>query len=183
MVVIPSTLAVATLEAVIDPGVETGPVLAAEIDPEAVTGLAQAVEIDLEVVTNQVQVVAETDPVPEPDQVRDRNQAQVAVTDPVPEQDRARDRNQAQVQGQVRVTGVPLVARARVEVLHPGIVSVVHPVAPANQNQEAHPAEVVADAAAPVVVVADAVAVGAEVVVADVDVDLKWRLKTSKPCT
>ena len=140
MVVIPSTLAVATLEAVIDPGVETGPVLAAEIDPEAVTGLAQAVEIDLEVVTNQVQVVAETDPVPEPDQVRDRNQAQVAVTDPVPEQDRARERNQAQVQGQVRVTEVPLVARARVEVLHPGIVSVVHPVAPANQNQEAHPA-------------------------------------------
>jgi len=185
VVVIPSTLAVATLEAVIDPGVETGPVLAAEIDPEAVTGLAQAVEIDLEVVTNQVQVVAETDPVPEPDQVRDRNQAQVAVTDPVPEQDQARDKNQVQVhdpaqeQDRVRATRVPLVAREGAVVLHQGTVNVVHPVVPANHAQEVHRAEVVVDAAVPVVVV-DVVVAVAEAVAADVDVDLRWRLKTPK---
>ena len=118
-------------------------------DPGAVTDLAQVAVV----VTDLVQVVV--------------------VTGPVPEQDQVQGRNPVQAQDRVRATRVPLVARARVEVLHRETVNEVHPVVLANQNQEAHPAEVVVDAAAPVVVV-DAVAVVAEVAV-DVDVDLKWR--------
>ena len=139
--VIPSTSAVATPEAVTDPGVET------DLVPEVETDLVPGVETDL------VQVVV--------------------VTGPVPEQDQVQGRNPVQAQDRVRATRVPLVARARVEVLHRETVNEVHPVVLANQNQEAHPAEVVVDAA-PVVVVVDAVAVVAEVAV-DVDVDLKWR--------
>jgi hypothetical protein len=177
VVVIPLILVVVTRVAVtgqaqavvIDPGVETGQAQAAEIDPGVVTSLAQVAEIDPVVVTNLVQVAVVTD------QALDRNQVQEAVAeiDPVPEQDLARGRNQVQGQDQVRVTGVPLVARARVEGLHPEIVNVVHPVDPVNQDQEVHRAEVVVDVAVPVVVVADAVVAVAEVVVVDVDVDLK----------
>jgi hypothetical protein len=122
------------------------------------------------VVTSLAQVAVVTD------QALDRNQVQEAVAeiDPVPEQDLARGRNQAQVQGQVRVTGVPLVARARVEDLHPKIVNAAHPVVPVNLAQEVHLAEVVVDAAAPVAVVADAVVAVAEAAaVVDVDVDQK----------
>ncbi len=149
-------------------------ILVVVIAPGAETDLAQAVETDLEVVTNPAQVVVVIDPALEQDLARDRNQAQEAVAeiDPVPEQDLALARNRVQVQGQVRVTRVPLVARARVEGMHPEIVNGVHRAAPANQDQEAHRAEVAVDAAAPVVAVADAVAVVAEVAVADVGVDL-----------
>ena len=155
MVVLPSTSAVATPEAVTDPGVETDLVPGVETDlvPEVETDLVPEVEINPEAVTNLVQVVV--------------------VTGPVPEQDQVQGRNPVQAQDRVRATRVPLVARARVEVLHRETVNEVHPVVLANQNQEAHPAEVVVDAA-PVVVVVDAVAVVAEVAV-DVDVDLKWR--------
>jgi hypothetical protein len=157
----------------IDQEEETDLAQVAEIDPEVETDLAQVEEIDPEVAINLAQV-AETG------QAQDRNQAlEEEVTDPVPEQDLARARNRVQGQDQaqdrdrVRVTGVPLVVRARVEVLHPGTVNVVHRAAPANHAQEVHRAEVVVDAAAPAVVVADAVAVVAEVAVADVDVDLE----------
>jgi hypothetical protein len=170
--------AVTDLVLEIDPGVGTGLAQAVETDLEAVTGLVQVAEIDPEAVRNQAQVVAVTDPVPEQGQVRDRNQAQVAVTNPAPEQDQVQGRNPvqaqdlAQAQDRVRVTRVPLVARARVEVLHPGTVNVVHRVAPANLAQEVHPAEVVVDEAVPVEVAVDAAA-AAEVAVADVGVDLK----------
>jgi hypothetical protein len=153
------------------PGAVTGLVL--EIDQEEETDLAQVAEIDPEVETDLAQV-AETG------QAQDRNQAlEEEVTDPVPEQDLARARNRVQGQDQaqdrdrVRITGVPLVDRAGVERLHPGTVNAAHQVVPVNHAQGVHPAEVVADAAAPVAVVADVVAVVAEVVVADVDVDLK----------
>ena len=160
MVVIPSISVVATnLGAVTDLGLE--------IDPEVVTDLVLVAETDPEVETDQARVV-ETDP-----------EVEVAVTDPVPEQDQARDKNQVQVQDpaqeqdRVRATRVPLVAREGVVVLHQGTVNVVHPVVPANHAQEVHRAEVVVDAAVPVGVVVDVVAVAAEVVVADVGVDLK----------
>ncbi len=181
MVVIPSILVVVIAPgAVTDLGLETDPEVvtdlaqAVETDPEAVTDQAQAVETDLEVVTNPAQVVVVIDPALEQDLARDRSQAQEAVAeiDPVPEQDLALARNRVQVQDQVRVTEVPLVARARVEGLHRETVNVVHPVVPVNHAQEVHRAEVVVDVAAPVVVVVDAVVAVAEVVVADVDVDL-----------
>jgi len=134
----------------------------------AVTDLAQAAaEIDL------VQAVAETGPVREQDQARDRNQAQVVVVkDQAQDRDRVQGLDLALDKDLVRVTRVPLVARARVEGMHPEIVNEVHRAAPANQAQEVHRAEVVVDAVAPVVVVADAVVVVAEVVAVDVDVDL-----------
>ncbi len=188
MVVIPSISAVATqveetdLVLEIDPEVVTDLAQVVEIDPEVETDLALVAEIDPEAVTNLVQVVAVTDPVRDKDRVLGQDQAQAL--------DLAQEQNQARAQvlgldlvldkDQVRATGVPLVARARVEVLHPGTVSVVHRAAPANHAQEAHPAEVVVDAAVPVEVVVDVVVVAAEVAVADVDVDLKWRLKTQK---
>ncbi len=164
MAVIPSILvAVIAPGAVTDRGLEIDPVVETDLVPEAVIDLVQGQDRDLV-------------------QGQDRNQAQEAVAeiDPVPEQDLALARNRVQVQGQVRVTKVPLVAREGVEVLHPETVNEVHPVVLANQAQEVHRAEVVVDVAAPVVVVVDAVVAVAEVAVADVDVDLKWQLKTPK---
>jgi len=154
VVVILSTSAVATPEAVTDPGVET------DLVPEVETDLVPGV-----VVTDLVQVAVVTDPVPEQDQARDKNQ--------VLGQDLARE------QDRVRLTRVPLVAKVEVEVLHQGTVNVVRRAAPVNHAQEVHRAEVVVDAAVPVVVV-DVVVAVAEAVAADVDVDLRWRLKTPK---
>ena len=170
MAVIPSISAVVivALGEVTDLGLEIG--------PEAVTDLAQAAEIDRVVVTGLALVAVVTGPVPEQDQVRDKDRVQV--------QDQVLEQNQAhaQVQGldQVRdkdlvpVTKVPLVARARAEGQHPGTVNAAHRAVPVNLAQEVHLAEVVVDVAVPVVVaVVGAVAAAAEVVVADVDVDLK----------
>ncbi len=152
-----------------------------EIDPVVVTDLGLEVEIgpvvDRDLVQGQDRDLV---------QGQDRNQAQEAVAeiDPAQEQDQARARvqglDQVRDKDRVRATGVPLVAREGVEVLHPETVNEVHPVVLANQAQEVHRAEVVVDVAAPVVVVVDAVVAVAEVAVADVDVDLKWQLKTPK---
>ena len=145
-------------------------------DLGAVTDLAQVV-----VETDLAQAAAEIGPVREQDQARDRNQAQVVVVkDQAQDRDRVQGLDLALDKDLVRVTRVPLVARARVEGLHRETVNVVHPAVPVNHAQEVHRAEVVVDVAAPVVVVVDAVVAVAEVVVADVDVDLKWQLKTPK---
>jgi len=156
-----------------------GPVtdLGLEIDPGAVTDLAQAAEIDPEVETGlEPEQDQARDQVQDLDQVREQDQAQgqVQVRDRVRERDQVQGQVQGLVQGLVRAGKVPLAANGIVEDPHQEAVNVVHPVVPANQDQEhqgAQRAEVVV-ADQQVVVVVD-VAEEVEVAVVDVDVDLK----------
>ena len=155
--------------------------------PGAVTDLG--LEIGLGAVTGPVrEVVQAPDLVVDRDLAQEQDQAQGQVQDldqvrgkgqvqwienQVLGQDRAQDRDQAQgqVQDRVQAGKVPLVANEIVEGLHRGTVNVVRPVVPANLGQDRRAQ---GQGVQPAVVVVDAVVVVvAEVVVADVDVDLK----------
>lgn len=188
MVVIPSTLAVVTGQ-----GEGTDPVQ----EIVQVTDLVQGTDrIDLtdqglEIVqAPDLLLEAETDPGPVADLGPERDQVhgQAQVQDLVREQDQVHaqvqwiDQGQDQVRDKVvpePVVEVPWAA-TRVGVLHPGTVSAVDPVDPANQEQDRQGAlragaEVVVDLRAEVVDVAAVVVVAvAAVVVVAVDVDLKW---------